>query len=534
MGLSDLVARLFGRRKPQPADPTPGSPRPAPPAPAVQPTQVRQAQRLTPVPAPRQGGDSPGGATPAPDPGSSAAAPVSGHAPRPALEPMSSGPASQPGAGSTEAAPASTAARLPPAAESAAPTTLKPGHRRELVRDERLSVAAGQEGRSRRSRAPRLPGDEARRLFAPTLRTGNRALRALATDAAQLARYGLPAWRDEVELAAALEIDLPTLRHLSIHSARERAPHYVTFAVPKRSGGERLIMAPKARLKSVQRRLDALLVRKLPVSEFAHGFRRGHSVRTNAQPHVGRRVVLHLDLKDFFPSIHFGRVRGLLIALGYGYQVAAVLATLMTEAPRQPVVVDGVPLFPPVGPRACPQGAPTSPGLSNAIVVRMDRRLAGLARRFGFEYSRYADDLTFSGNDIDAAHALRNLVAHVVYSEGFVLNAAKTRVMRSGSRQAVTGVTVNDVLGLSRRERRNLRAALHQLQQRGQAPDARLHGHLAWLHMLNPAQAARLREQAAAPGSGPAAGSSASAPGSAPPPADSSPSPLAGEGLGEG
>jgi hypothetical protein len=367
-----------------------------------------------------------------------------------------------------------------------------------LLHDPRLRARALDDASGRRSRSPRLDGGEARRLFASTLRTGSPALRALACDEAQLARLGLPVWRNEAQLAEALHLDVRTLRHLTVHSARERQPHYVTFAVPKRTGGERLIMAPKTRLKAVQRRLNALLIDRLPASESAHGFRPERNVRSNAAPHVGKRVVVHLDLQDFFPSIHFGRVRGLLVALGYGYQVASVLATLMTEAPRQPVLVDGTRYFPPVGPRACPQGAPTSPGLSNAIVVRMDRRLAGLARRFGFAYTRYADDLTFSGDDIQAAHALRCLAARIAQSEGFAINRSKTRVMRAGGRQAVTGVIVNEVLGLSRQQRRTLRAALHRLRLEGSGRDARLEGHLAYLHMLNPAQAQRLKRGLAA------------------------------------
>ena len=313
----------------------------------------------------------------------------------------------------------------------------------------------------------------------------------------------MPVWRSEAELAEALGLTLKALRHYAIHSARERAPHYVTFAVAKRTGGERLIMAPKTRLKAIQRRLNALLVDKLPSSEYAHGFVARRSIRSNAQPHVGKAVVLHLDLKDFFPSIHFGRVRGLLIALGYGYPVAATLAALMTESPRQPVVAAGVRYFPPIGPRACPQGAPTSPGLSNAIVVKMDRRLAGIARRMGFAYSRYADDLSFSGDDVGQAHALRCLAQRIVEAEGFALNHAKTRVLRRGTPQRVTGVIVNDVLGLSRQERRRLRAALHQSHLRARSAggaaqlDAALRGKLAYLNMLNPGQAARLMAVAA-------------------------------------
>jgi RNA-directed DNA polymerase len=272
----------------------------------------------------------------------------------------------------------------------------------------------------------------------------------------------------------------------------------VTFAIPKRTGGERLIMAPKTRLKALQRRLHALLVSKLPVSEYAHGFRIGRSVRSNAEPHVGKQVVLRLDIKDFFPSIHFGRVRGLLVALGYGYPVATILAALTTEAPRQPVVVGGTRFFPPAGPRACPQGAPTSPGLSNALLVKMDRRLGGLARGHGFAYTRYADDLVFSGDDIGAAHALRLLASRVVQEEGFAINVAKTRVVRDGSRQTVTGVVVNDVLGLSRQARRRLRAAIHQYFKGVAAGNedpgrlAHLEGKVGYVSMLNRTQAQQL------------------------------------------
>jgi RNA-directed DNA polymerase len=367
--------------------------------------------------------------------------------------------------------------------------------------DPRLAskTPVGQHTILRRPSKRALPRDETARLFSATLRTRNHEARLLAVDEAQLHRYGLPVWRSEAELAQALEISLKTLRHFSMHSAQERAPHYVTFAIPKRSGGERLIMAPKQRLKAVQRRLNALLCAKLPASEHAHGFRRAHSVRTNAQPHVGKRVLLQLDIREFFPSIHFGRVRGLLLALGYGYPVASALAALMTEPPRQPVAVGDTIYYVPIGMRACPQGAPTSPSISNALLVKMDRRLAGLARRKGFAYTRYADDLTFSGDDIAAAHALRIVASRIVEDEGFQINAEKTRIVRDGSRQRVTGVVVNDVLGLSRQTRRRLRAAIHRCAQTqaagGQADAAtlaRLEGELAYVAMLNPQQARRL------------------------------------------
>lgn len=374
--------------------------------------------------------------------------------------------------------------------------TLKPDHRRRVVRDERLLPKPERKGAW--VRPPKVfSAEDAHRLFAGTLRTRNRELRTLDADEAQLARHGLPVWRTEADVAQALGITVGTLRHHAIHRERERAPHYVTYAIEKRSGGVRIIHAPKRRLKAILRTLHRELVSKLPVSEHAHGFRAERSVRTGAELHVGKPVLLRLDLADFFPTVTAARVRGLLVALGYGYPVAATLAVLMTEALRQPVVVDGATFHVPVGPRTCVQGAPTSPGLCNAVVLRMDRRLAGLARKHGFAYTRYADDLTFSGPSEDEAHRLRRAVERVVGDEGFRVNAAKTRVMSQGGRQLVTGVTVNAVLGLSRKKRRVIRAMLHRASRDGvdRKGRARLFGLLAWVHMLNPAQAAALRRK---------------------------------------
>jgi hypothetical protein len=378
--------------------------------------------------------------------------------------------------------------------------TLKPGHRRLVLRDNRLLPKPPPDPNRRRWPPPPkvkyLSEGEADRLFGPSLRTRNRDVMDLAIDEAQLKRYGLPLWRTEADVAAALSLSPGQLRHLSQHRFRETAPHYVTFALPKRSGGERLIHAPKRRLKSVLRALDRLLVSKLPKSEHAHGFVKGRSIASNAAPHVGKAVVVHFDLKDCFPTIHFGRVRGLLLALGYSYPVAAALAVLMTEAPRQPVAAEGKLYHVPTGPRVCVQGAPTSPGLCNAILARLDRRLAGLARRHGFAYTRYADDLTFSGNDPAKVGKVVALVPRIVAAEGFIVNAAKTRIFRQGGRQAVTGVIVNRTLGLSRQERRKLRAALHQQKSAADAASAgeaaRLRGKLAYVFMLNRTQAAAL------------------------------------------
>lgn len=368
---------------------------------------------------------------------------------------------------------------------------LKPGHRRRALRDARL-LPKRPDPNPWAGKRKVMGMDEATRLFSATLRTRNRQIRDLKTDAAQLARHGLPAWDTEADVAAALGLPLKRLQHYAIHRDKERVSHYVSFAVPKRSGGERIIMAPKRELKALQRQLNALLVNRLPVGEPAHGFRAGRSIATNAQAHAGKAVVVRLDIQDFFPSLHVGRVRGLLVALGYSYPVATSLAVLMTESQRQPVQVDGEVFHVPVGSRHAVQGAPTSPGLANAIAMKLDHRLLGLARAHGFAYTRYADDMCFSGDDPARAQRLIQWAESIVRDEGFRLNRAKTCVMTQAGAQRVAGVTVNQSPGWSRRQRRLLRAELHRAAKQAPADAAlwqRLKGKLAFVRMLNPAHA---------------------------------------------
>ena len=370
---------------------------------------------------------------------------------------------------------------------------LREGHLRKGLRDKRLVPKIRNRRRGPRGSQPRyLPTDEARRLFSQTHRTNNRILRDLTSDCEHLERLGLPTWESEQAIADALGLPLKTLWHYSIHRDMERFPHYVTFAIPKRSGGERLIMAPKSRLKDIQRQLLNSLVNKLPLHDAAHGFRDGRSTRSGAECHARKDVVVRIDLADFFPTVHFGRVRGYLVASGYSYPVATTLAVLMTEAERQPVEIEGAVYHVPVTNRYCVQGAPTSPGLCNAIVRKLDNRLAGLARKFSFNYTRYADDMTFSGSEPKAVPRLIKLVGDIVVSEGFNVNWSKTRVMRKGRRQCVTGITVNETIGLSRKERRKIRAELHRCKVNGDSMSPQLKGKLAYLRMLNPGQARSL------------------------------------------
>jgi retron-type reverse transcriptase len=224
---------------------------------------------------------------------------------------------------------------------------------------------------------------------------------------------------------------------------------------------------------------------------------------TNARPHSGKAVVINLDLENFFPSITFPRVRSVLQRLGYSPAAATIIALLCTECPRQPVRYDGQLYYVAIGPRALPQGACTSPALSNQVARRLDRRLQGLAAKLGLTYTRYADDLTFSGNDELNARVgyLLARVRHIAADEGFAVNPKKTRVLRRNQAQRVTGLVVNDRPGVARREVRRLRAVLHHARREGldyQNREGRtnfvawLQGKIAYVSMVRPEVGARL------------------------------------------
>lgn len=288
----------------------------------------------------------------------------------------------------------------------------------------------------------------------------------------RLAQLGLPALASPQALAQAMGVEPGELRFLSFHREVARHTHYRRFTLPKKSGGERLISAPMPRLKRAQYWVLDNILAKVPVHEAAHGFLPGRSIVGNARPHCRQDVVINLDVKDFFPSVGFGRIKGVFMHLGYGESVATVLALLCSENRADELDVDGERWFVggTAGQRVLPQGAPTSPMLTNLLCRRLDRRLAGLARTMGFAYTRYADDLSFSasGEAAQRVGALLRRVRWILREEGFEPHPDKERVMRKGARQEVTGIGVNGASpGVSRQGRRALRAALHRMRTGG-------------------------------------------------------------------
>lgn len=223
--------------------------------------------------------------------------------------------------------------------------------------------------------------------------------------------------------------------------------HYTEFNIKKSDGSNRKISAPRGLLKQVQRSvLDEILV-KVSLSDHAEGFRQGRSILSNSQRHVGKKTIVNIDIKDFFPSIGYERVLGLFLALGYPYKVSALLSNLTTHK------------------NCLPTGAPTSPVISNIVCRRLDTRLSKLGNKMEFDYSRYADDITFS-SDRHNVPKLIPFINEIINSEGFRIKEAKTRVCRSGGCQEVTGVVVNSKASVGRAEYRKLRAIINNCRKR--------------------------------------------------------------------
>lgn len=266
------------------------------------------------------------------------------------------------------------------------------------------------------------------------------------------------------QLALALQVSFQ--KHLVYYLYRlPDTAKYRPFQIRKRSGGHRTIHAPHLGLKVVQRRLAKMLAENYGKRGGVHGFIADRGIITNARNHVRKRFVLNIDLKDFFKSINYGRVRGLLMSPMYSAneEVATVIAQLCCFE------------------NSLPQGAPTSPVISNMICGKLDADLKGLARELGCTYTRYCDDITLScdrahfppqlavvhGSGEERQVLLGERLTSAIAKHGFEINARKTRLLSQSDRQEVTGLTVNRFPNIPRKYIRNLRAVLHAWRKFG-------------------------------------------------------------------
>ncbi len=306
--------------------------------------------------------------------------------------------------------------------------------------------------------------------------------KAAFVNTAQLpvADWGIPVLAEPNEIAALLDISETLLWQLSDHRRLHQLSrsHYRFRWSRKRSGGVRLIEAPKFRMKVVQQRLLRQLVGLVPPHAAAHGFRAGRSIRTMAECHTGKLVVIRIDLRDFFASISGARVAAIFRTVGYPENVTQILTRLCTSrVPRQIWQAYPDDLMRRTASETrdrlsrwhLPQGAPTSPALANLAAFRLDKRLEGLARHSLATYTRYADDLVFSGYDRLARNAdgIASAVVNIASDEGFEVNPRKTNIMRRSVRQKACGLTVNETVNTSRKQYKVLQATLHNCVMHG-------------------------------------------------------------------
>jgi RNA-directed DNA polymerase len=268
------------------------------------------------------------------------------------------------------------------------------------------------------------------------------------------------ALRTRDDIATLLEVDSRTLRYYLF-----KAKRYRTFYLRKRSGGLRQISTPDNSLKIIQKKLNQVLHLVYGGRSPVHGFVKNRSIRSNAERHFGAQWVLNFDLADFFPSIHFGRVKGLFSHKPYSMpeEVALTLAQICCHD------------------KVLPAGAPTSPIVANMVCARLDAEMKTLAKRYGCMYTRYADDITFSTRSRRFAPSIAyrdattkswvigDEVRNVVKSNLFSINEKKTRVRNKSSSQEITGIRINERLNVSRELIRQVRAMLHAWENYGEA-----------------------------------------------------------------
>lgn len=223
---------------------------------------------------------------------------------------------------------------------------------------------------------------------------------------------------------------------------------YYNFEIPKRSGGTREIYAPYPVLLNAQRWIYENIIQSQPLHENSKGFKINTSIADNAKVHINQKVLLKMDIKDFFPSIKMNRIISIFRKLGYTKKISFYLASICC--------LDGV----------IPQGAATSPCLSNIIAKRLDYRLSGLAAKFNLAYTRYADDFTFSGDAIPVK--VIDYVERIVKDEGFVINREKTRLIGEKQRKIVTGVSISSgKLTIPKEKKREVRKNIYYLLKNG-------------------------------------------------------------------
>lgn len=260
----------------------------------------------------------------------------------------------------------------------------------------------------------------------------------------QLKMLGLPVIQTLDDFSFLTHISKYTIFQLSKNSAK----YYRTFGVLKKSGKTRIIAEPSRKLKGLQAWILVNILNRLKVSDSCFGFEKGSSIVDNARMHVGANIIINFDLNDFFPSVHVRRVYSIFRSIGYNTLISTILTNLTTFQ------------------SGLPQGAPTSPKLANLVLWKLDARIQGYVGKKGIVFTRYADDLTFSGIFPNRVCKIIPTVKKIIEDEGFSLNDRKTRIAGTSKAKKVTGLIVNEnSVGVGKKVYKLLRAKIHYLSK---------------------------------------------------------------------
>ena len=285
---------------------------------------------------------------------------------------------------------------------------------------------------------------------------------------------GLPVIQNLDDFSVVTHISKYTIYQLSEHSDK----YYKTYKIPKKSGGKRKISQPSKKLKGLQSWILVNILNKIQVSPSCKGFRQGSSILENALPHIGSNTILNLDLRNFFPTITSNQVYNVFKTIGYNKLIATVFTKICTYE------------------ETLPQGSPCSPMLANLTAWTLDLRIQGYVGKRGISYTRYADDLSFSGLNPTKVVKIIPMIKEIINDENFTVNHKKTRIASSARAKIVSGLIINeDSVGIGKQKYKELRAKIHHLTLPHEQTNEKLLYHVGgWLSYLNSVDKERLKK----------------------------------------
>ncbi|MFV2014465.1 MAG: reverse transcriptase family protein, partial [Candidatus Heimdallarchaeota archaeon] len=277
---------------------------------------------------------------------------------------------------------------------------------------------------------------------------------------------GLPSIPDSNELAKFLGIGISQIKYFAYHRTSSKVNHYIDFYISKGKNGKRLISRPKRDLENIQSIIKKQILDNLSFSDAVFGFIPGKSHIDNAQEHVKRDFIINIDIQNFFPSTNFYKIRSIFRGFGYSGEISTVLALLTTKQDSRSVKIGEIQYHSFSQNRYLPQGACTSPVLSNLAMIKIDNQLIKRSIELGYKFSRYVDDLTFSTNrPVSNVKSLLYMAKKTLEYHGYVANPNKTKILGKNNSQNVTGLVINSgKSNIPRSWRKKLRAAVHQFQ----------------------------------------------------------------------